>query len=159
PSSGRCCISGCPIVPGPGSASPFGARFLYPISRKPRLLRTLSGWLAKMDPGGPAAPIDKGERMNPSFRLCFPCVCAGSLSTDPEVALEAAADPLMVKGSVRNKTAFEVIKLIQVAKECASKVSVPTFLLHGADDDIAYPSGSEEMKTLMTASSSVDILV
>lgn len=50
------------------------------------------------------------------------CRFPGSLSTDPDVALEAAVDPLMVKGSVRNKTAFEVIKLIQAAKESASKV-------------------------------------
>ncbi|CAM9220455.1 unnamed protein product [Scytosiphon promiscuus] len=136
-------LSGCPIVPGPGSASPFGARCLYPLSRKQRLLRTLSGCLAKVDPGGPAAPIDKG-----------------SLSTDPEVSLEAEVDPLMVKGSVRNKTAFEVIKLIQVAKQCASKVSLPALLLHGADDDIAYPSGSEEMKNLLlSASDSVDLVV
>lgn len=35
------------------------------IRRKPRLLRTLSGWLAKMDPEGPAAPIDKGTRARP----------------------------------------------------------------------------------------------
>ena len=31
-------------------------------------------------------------------------------------------DPLMVKGSVRNKTAFEVIKLIEATKESAGKV-------------------------------------
>ena len=46
----------------------------------------------------------------------------GALSKDPTVALEAKADLLMVKGSVRNKTAFEVVKLIQAAKESASKV-------------------------------------
>lgn len=45
-----------------------------------------------------------------------------SLSTDPEVALEVKVDPLMVTGSTRNKTAFEVVKLIQAAKESASKV-------------------------------------
>lgn len=47
---------------------------------------------------------------------------AGSLSSDPEVKPEAAVDPLMVKGSVRNKTAFEVLKLVQVAKQSACKV-------------------------------------
>eukprot|EP00752_Nemacystus_decipiens_P012404 g10991.t1 len=135
-------LSGCPIVPGPGSASPFGLRFLYPLNRKPKLVRTIAGWMAKMDAGGPAAPIDQA-----------------GLSTDPEVAQEAAVDPLMVKGSVRNKTAFEVIKLIQATKECADKVTVPTHLMHGADDDIAYPSGSEEMKSLLTSSSDVDLQV
>lgn len=156
-------------------------------------------------------------------------VFPGSLSNDPEVAQEVAVDPLMVKGSVRNKTAFEVFKLIQAAKEGAGKVrtfaacdmcvrvlgvaserccartsagglstkqhrlyycresvvwpsayaqrnpvhvaraylptsfccqvSVPTFLMHGAADDIAYPSGSEEMKSLLTSSSDVELQV
>lgn len=36
--------------------------------------------------------------------------------------MQAAVDPLMVKGSVKNKTAFEVIKLIAAAKEGAEKV-------------------------------------
>ena len=31
--------------------------------------------------------------------------------------------------------------------------------MHGADDDIAYPSGSEEMKSLLTSSSDVDLQV
>lgn len=52
----------------------------------------------------------------------LPRVLQGVLSKDPSVALEAKVDPLMVKGNVRNKTAFEVVKLIQAAKESASKV-------------------------------------
>lgn len=51
-----------------------------------------------------------------------PFCCSGNLSADPEVALEAAVDPLMVKGSVKNKTAFEAVKLIEAAKEGAGKV-------------------------------------
>ncbi|CAN0135207.1 unnamed protein product [Ectocarpus sp. 6 AP-2014] len=135
-------LSGCPIVPGPGSASPFGLRCLYPINRASGLVRRLSGLLARMDPGGPAAPLDQG-----------------ALSSDPEVKPEAAVDPLMVKGSVRNKTAFEVLKLVQVAKQSACKVSVPVLLIHGGDDDMAYPSGAEEMKSLLTGSSSVNLEV
>ncbi|CAM9792654.1 unnamed protein product [Pylaiella littoralis] len=135
-------LSGCPLVPGPGSASPFGLRWLYPINRKPGLVRRLAGCMAKLDPAGPAAPIIQD-----------------SLSTDPEVALEAKVDPLMVKGSTRNKTAFEVMKLIQAAKKSASKISVPALLIHGGDDDIACPSGSVEMKSLLTASSAVDLKV
>lgn len=33
------------------------------------------------------------------------------------------------------------------------QVSVPTYLFHGADDGIAYPSGAEEMKSLLMSSS------
>eukprot|EP00904_Undaria_pinnatifida_P006210 jgi/Undpi1/2719/HiC_scaffold_14.g06097.m1 len=106
------------------------------------MLRRLSGMLARMDPKGPAAPINQA-----------------ALSKDPSVVLEAAVDPLMVKGSVRNKTAFEVIKLIDAAKESASKVTVPTLLVHGAEDDIAYPKGSESMKELLTSSTNVDCQV
>ncbi|CAN0129898.1 unnamed protein product, partial [Laminaria digitata] len=75
------------------------------LRRNAARLRRLAGMMARMDPKGPAAPIDQD-----------------ALSKDPNVALEATADLLMVKGRVRNKTAFEVIKLIQVAKESASKV-------------------------------------
>lgn len=56
------------------------------------------------------------------FRCGIVLLSPASLSVDPEVALEAAVDPLMVKGSVRNKTAFEVFKLIVAAKEGAGKV-------------------------------------
>lgn len=47
---------------------------------------------------------------------------ADALSKDPHVASEISVDPLAVEGSVKNKTGFEVIKLIAVAKECAPKV-------------------------------------
>lgn len=39
------------------------------------------------------------------------------------------------------------------------KVSVPTHMIHGAEDDIAYTSGSEEMKSLLAASSDVELQV
>lgn len=44
------------------------------------------------------------------------------LSLDPEVAQENRLDPLIVQGSIRNKTAFEIIKLVAKAKETAPKV-------------------------------------
>lgn len=41
----------------------------------------------------------------------------------------------------------------------ATQVSVPTLLIHGSEDDIAYPSGSEKMKGLLTGCSGVDLQV
>ena len=36
---------------------------------------------------------------------------------------------------------------------------MPTHLMHGGDDDIAYVSGSEEMKSLLTSCSDVELQV
>lgn len=57
-----------------------------------------------------------------SLSLFFFVRFPASLSADPEVAQEVAVDPLAVKGSVRNKTAFEFIKLMEASKESAGKV-------------------------------------
>ncbi|CAM9453302.1 unnamed protein product, partial [Phaeothamnion confervicola] len=85
-------FSGCPLLPGPGSASPLGIRALYPLTRARRLLRGLGRAFAAMDPSGPNAPIDDGN-----------------LSHDPEVAARARRDALHYDGRIKNKTGYEII--------------------------------------------------
>ena len=61
---------------------------VHDAPRKPKLVRTISGWLAKMDAGGPAAPIDQGvcggggvlaTRMKYAVSVCIGVcfLCAG----------------------------------------------------------------------------------
>lgn len=64
------------------------------------------------------------------------------LSSDPEVGKTYDKDPL-VHGNV---TAGNYIKSAQAAEYAlnnASKLSIPTLLMHGADDKITSPKGSE----------------
>lgn len=60
-----------------------------------------------------------------SRRPCLIDLCwclAAALSKDGRVKVEAMVDPLMVKGCIRNKTAYEIIKMIQAVREIAHKV-------------------------------------
>ncbi|CAM9543415.1 unnamed protein product [Ascophyllum nodosum] len=126
-------LTGCPLVPGPAAASPLGMRFLFPLTKNTGLMRGAAWMLASVSPKGYAAPIEKA-----------------ALSKDPEVEMEAAVDPLMVKGSIRNITAYEIIRMMQAVRDNAHKITVPTLIMHGADDQIAYLSGSEQLRDMLT---------
>lgn len=127
-------LSGCALVPGPSAASPFGFRFLYPLVRNDTVMRGFFSVLSWVSPKGPAAPI-----------------VTDGLSLDPHVAEENRLDPLVVQGNIRNKTAYEMLKLVQVVRQSASEVKVPTMIIHGGKDDICYPEGSQEMEKLLTS--------
>ena len=58
------------------------------------------------------------DRLN----LHLPPPPPAALSKDPEVEMEAAVDPLMVKGSIRNTTAYEIIRMMQAVRDNANKV-------------------------------------
>ena len=42
-----------------------------------------------------------------------------------------------------NKTAFTALQLEASARDLVPAVNVPFFLIHGADDAITFPSGSQ----------------
>lgn len=56
--------------------------YMRNVSRKPKLIRKIAEWLAKVDAGGPAAPIDQGARGTLGHELNavnMSYVCVGGL--------------------------------------------------------------------------------
>jgi acylglycerol lipase len=119
-------LSGVPLNPGYAAGSPFGLQFLYPMT-KTSAAKSLASALASMDPNGPAAPI-----------------MIEGISSDETQRKILLKDTRRYAGEIRNKTAFELLKMIDAVKsEVPNITSVPFFLIHGKDDTIALPEGSQ----------------
>ena len=53
-------------------------------------------------------------------------------------------DPHRYAGEIMNKTGYEVLQMLgQVKEHGPNNISMPLFAIHGADDELCYPSGSE----------------
>lgn len=65
------------------------------------------------------------------------------LSNDPTVAERWEDDPLTYKGKTRVRTALEIQSAIHHVIENLSKLTLPMFITHGAQDELALPQGSE----------------
>ncbi|CAM9268523.1 unnamed protein product [Chrysoparadoxa australica] len=120
-------ISGCAFHPGPASASPLGIRGLYFMNKLPALMRGLGSVFAKLDPKGPNAPVLRA-----------------SLTHNQSVLDRIDKDALHNTDPVRNKTGYEVLKLIGAARQGVKSLRYPLLMIHGEDDDICYPSGAHE---------------
>eukprot|EP01038_Epipyxis_sp_PR26KG_P015010 gene15010-20196_t len=118
-------LSGCALVPGPASASPFGISCLYPLT-KTSFAACLTSFTSYLDPTGLAAPIIEHE-----------------ITSNLEYLQQMKDDHRRNKPTVMNKTAFEALKLTKKAKELIPTVSVPILLIHGGDDKIALPISSQ----------------
>lgn len=79
-----------------------------------------------MDPGGPAAPL----------------VPAG-ITSDPDWLEAMQHDPRRFEAFVTNKSAHSLLKLVNEVKYTIPSVTVPFLLIHGGDDKICLPQGSE----------------
>ena len=79
-----------------------------------------------MDPGGPAAPL----------------VVTG-ISTDPEWLEQMPHDPRRHEPIVTNRTALSLLKLVNEVKATVPSLTIPFLCIHGGDDKICLPSGSE----------------
>lgn len=67
----------------------------------------------------------------------------GLTSDDAELDI-LLKDPHRYAGEVMNKTAFEVLTMInQVKMKVNTVVTMPVLLLHGSEDRLCFPDGSE----------------
>jgi alpha-beta hydrolase superfamily lysophospholipase len=67
----------------------------------------------------------------------------GVLSRDPEVERRFAADPLCYRGKVRLGLARELYLAARDARSHFAELSLPLLVMHGADDRLTSPRGSE----------------
>lgn len=118
-------FSGCPLFAGYAASSPFGIRALYPITQTSFAI-TLTWALSNIDPTGAAAPILLEE-----------------LTSDEEERQMIVKDRRRVECDIMNKTAYEVLKMIDEVKSSLPQITVPFFAVHGAVDKVALSTGSE----------------
>ncbi len=68
----------------------------------------------------------------------------GSLvSRDPQVVAAYRADPLVYKGKVGARLGAEMFAAMGEVQAQAARISLPLLILHGAEDGLAAPAGSE----------------
>lgn len=119
-------LSGVPLFVGPDSGSPFGLSCLYPLS-KTSFARSLTSCMSGLDPQGPVAPI-----------------AVRGITSDAEEVKIHQKDSRMYHGWIMNKTAFEVLKMSEEVKaQGLSRFTLPCLAVHGGNDTIALPIGSE----------------
>lgn len=67
----------------------------------------------------------------------------GILSTDPEIDIAWGNDPLTNKKPMRVRLGVELNKLAQEVRAHLPELKLPILILHGADDQLVNPSGSQ----------------
>jgi acylglycerol lipase len=118
-------FSATPLFSGPSASSPFGLKFLYPITQT-NFVFTLTSFLASIDPSGPTAPI----------------MLDGITSSLKEQKI-LLKDPLRYSEQIRNLTAREVMTMVKLCKETLSScLKIPFLCLHGEEDSVGLPKGS-----------------
>ena len=120
-------LSGVPLFPGPGASSPLGMQCLYPLSQTwmaPYIAR--AG--ATVAPAGLLAPLIVKE-----------------LTSDPVELQQLAADPRVCPPYISNRSGYELLKLSVLAKAEVTRLpaSLSLLCIHGSEDAIALPRGSE----------------
>lgn len=113
------------LISGPGSASPFGIRFLYSLSQT-HSAGFLTQLIASFDPESPTAPIILDE-----------------VTSSLEELEEMARDPRRTDPFISNKSAAECLKFIKAAKAEIPHITLPFLCIHGSKDVLTYKEGSE----------------
>jgi alpha-beta hydrolase superfamily lysophospholipase len=68
----------------------------------------------------------------------------GSLvSRDPQVVAAYLADPLVYKGKVGARLGAELFAAMHEVQADAARITLPLLIMHGAEDGLAAPAGSE----------------
>lgn len=68
---------------------------------------------------------------------------ASGISRDPQVVADYMQDPLVNKGKLSARLLKELFANMQFCKEHAEKISLPILILHGGQDAMTAPAGSE----------------
>jgi alpha-beta hydrolase superfamily lysophospholipase len=146
-------FSGFASVPSPSAASPFGIKALFcltkaraSVARAPfthtwmthtgwswppqneRAVAAIGGFMARHQPHGPLAPVDVTQLTHVAAEVDF-----------------LRKDPKHINGQVLNRTGHEVMKMAKRAKALTPKFTLPFLALHGTDDTLTYPIGTEKL--------------
>jgi acylglycerol lipase len=118
-------FSATPLFVGPAAGSPFGIKALHPMTQT-SAIEPFARMLASTDPSGPCAPID-----------------SAAITSDPEEKAIHDHDERMYHGQIMNITAYQLTKMTKFIKLRVGDFNLPFLALHGTDDLIALPRGSQ----------------
>lgn len=68
---------------------------------------------------------------------------ASGISRDPTVVEKYMADPLVDKSKLSAKFLVEMFKAMKQVKQAANTINLPILIMHGGDDPMTAPSGSQ----------------
>lgn len=119
-------MTGPATDPGPGAASPFGMQSLFWVSQLGACTRATACCLSTVAPRAPFAPIWEH-----------------ALTSDEEELALYRRDPWIYRGDIMNVTGYTSLRLVETAKALVPHLKLPVFVMHGAEDQITLPSGSQ----------------
>lgn len=64
---------------------------------------------------------------------------------DPAALVAKYTDPLVYTGSIRVRTGTEILRLSYFLLKNLKSVNIPFLVLHGSDDQVTEPMGSQEL--------------
>lgn len=64
---------------------------------------------------------------------------------DPEALMEKYADPLVFTGSIRVRTAAEILRMCTCLQQNLRMITTPFLVLHGKADTLTEPEGSQKL--------------
>lgn len=68
-----------------------------------------------------------------------------AVSRDPLALIAKYSDPLVYTGPIRIRTGTEILRLGSFLQKNFEKVTIPFFVLHGSDDKVTDPTGSQDL--------------
>ena len=117
----------------------LSAPAIKPAQDSSRLQEASLRLIAKVAPGMPVVPPLEGV-----------------LSSDPAVEERAKQDPLFYSGKTKAKQAVEIVDAGREVLKRASQLKMPLMILHGSDDGLVDPKGSEQLYKLTNNRPGVD---
>lgn len=118
-------FSGAALFPGHSAGSPLGLKMLFPLS-KTKFLKSMNHTMSKFLPNAPCAPLD-----------------LKAVSSNKERIERNKLDNRRCKPIILSRMAYVLLKSVDLAKAAVSNLNVPFLVLHGAEDTIALPKGSQ----------------
>lgn len=106
----------------------FSSPFLAFSESTPEFLLALGPYIAKVVPWLPIGAVDNS-----------------GLSRDPAVLEETDKDPFAYHGRVAARTGAEFYRIIHDIENDLPRIAVPFLVMHGSDDSIVSPTGSQAL--------------
>lgn len=95
---------------------------------------------------GPVVSVLKAlGKARPTARLSPP-IELSAICSDPAVQRAYDEDPLVDRGRARLGTVLAILSAGERIREGAAGITVPTLLVHGAEDELTKPSGAEWLR-------------
>ena len=69
----------------------------------------------------------------------------GMLSRDPAVVEDFRSDPLVYHGRLPCRTGAEILRAAERLRQTAGAIRLPLLILHGTEDSLTDPAGSQEL--------------